>query len=117
MKDYRNLVVWQKSHQIVLNIYKVTLQFPPEERYNLISQLRRASTSVPTNIAEGCGKFTERDFAYFLQIALGSTQEVEYLNFLSFELKYINDKDYNRLRLAIGEVKAMLIALIKKIKS
>ncbi len=99
MKDYRNLVVWQKSHQIVLNIYKVTLQFPAEEGYNLISQLRRASTSVPTNIAEGCGKFTERDFAYFLQIALGSTQEVEYLNFLSFELKYINDKDYNRLRL------------------
>jgi four helix bundle protein len=116
MKDYRNLVVWQKAHQMVLMTYKTTLLFPAEERYNLIGQLRRASTSIPTNIAEGCGKSTQKDFAYVLQVALGSTQEVEYLNFLSNELGYTGDTEYKNLKRAVGEVKAMLIALIKKIK-
>ncbi len=67
MKDYRKLIVWQKSHVLVLSIYKLTKGFPREEQFNLISQLRRAVTSVPTNIAEGCGRMTQRDFARFLQ--------------------------------------------------
>lgn len=77
MQDYKQLVVWQKS-QIVLDICRTTKQFQKEERYNLISQIRRASVSIPTNIAEGSGRFTARDFATFLQTALGSTQEIEY---------------------------------------
>ena len=114
MKNYRDLIVWQKSHLLVLSLYEMTKTFPKDERFNLISQLRRAGTSVPTNIAEGCGKFTQRDFAKYLQDAFGSLQEVEYLSFLSFELAYMTNDDYRRIGSKINEVKAMLIALIKK---
>jgi four helix bundle protein len=116
MKNYRNLIVWQKSHFLVLSIYQMTKTFPAEERFNLISQLRRAGTSIPTNIAEGCGKFTQRDFAKYLQDAFGSLQEVEYLSFLSKELTYVSDSHYNEINFKINEVKAMLIALIKKVR-
>lgn len=116
MQDYKQLVVWQKSHQIVLDIYRITKEFPKEERYSLIAQIRRASISIPTNIAEGCGRFTARDFASFLQTALGSTQEIEYLSLLSKDLAYINEAVYKKLGQQIGEIKAMLIALIKKVR-
>ncbi|MFZ6011639.1 MAG: four helix bundle protein, partial [Bacteroidota bacterium] len=89
MKNFRELIVWQKAHQLVLLIYKLTKVFPAEEKFNLISQIRRAATSIPTNIAEGCGKFTHKDFARYLQNAQGSSQELEYLSFLSFELDYL----------------------------
>ena len=116
MKDYKKLIVWQKAHQLVLGIYKATLSFPKDEQYNLTSQLRRAATSSPTNIAEGCGKFTQSDFARYLQIAQGSAQEVEYLSFLSYELGYIEDEEYKNLNGLVNEVKAMLISLIKKVR-
>jgi four helix bundle protein len=83
MKDYRKLVVWERAHKLALFIYKVTIAFPKEEQYGLISQIRRAATSAPTNIAEGCGKQTQADFARYLQQAFGSVQEVQYLSFLS----------------------------------
>jgi four helix bundle protein len=117
MKNYRNLIVWQKSHLLVLSVYEMTKKFPKEERYNLVSQLRRAGTSVPTNIAEGCGKFTQRDFVNYLQTAFGSLQEVEYLSFLSFELAYVSNDDYKTINFKINEAKAMLISLIKKIRN
>ncbi len=116
MRDFKNLIVWKKSHENALLIYELTKSFPKEERYGLISQLRRASVSIPTNIAEGCGKFTQKDFANFLQISLGSSHEVEYLILLSYELKYIDQTNYNNLNEAINEVKAMLIALVKKVR-
>jgi four helix bundle protein len=116
MQDYKKLVVWQKSHQLVLLVYKLTVSFPKEERYSMISQLRRSSISIPTNIAEGCGKSTARDFVSFLQIALGSTQEVEYLSFLSCELGYTDQIMYKKMSRDIGELKAMLISLIKKVR-
>jgi four helix bundle protein len=65
MKNFKDLIVWQKSHALVLSAYKGTKKFPKEEQYNLTSQLRRAATSVPTNLAEGCGKFTQRDLQLF----------------------------------------------------
>src|SRR5260221_14648968 len=65
MKNYRDLIVWQKAHKNVLQIYKLTKTFPKEEQFGITSQIRRAATSVPTNTAEGCGKFTQRDFANF----------------------------------------------------
>jgi hypothetical protein len=68
MKDFRQLKVWEKSHQLALAIYKATKEFPKEELYGLTSQIRRSSMSVPTNIAEGCGRFTDPDFARFLQM-------------------------------------------------
>jgi len=117
MKDYRKLVVWEKAHKLVLFIYKVTRAFPKEEQYGLVSQIRRAATSTPTNIAEGCGKYTQPDFAKYLQHAFGSIQEVQYLSFLSFELNYLNKDVYSSLEKDINEVKAMLIGLIQKVRN
>lgn len=116
MKNYKDLIVWQKAHQLVLGVYKVTRSFPKEEQYNLTSQIRRAATSSPTNIAEGCGKFTQADFARYLQHAQGSAQEVEYLSLLSYELGYIKEEEYKILDGLANEVKAMLISLIKKVR-
>lgn len=116
MQNYKDLQVWNKSHNLTLEVYKVTKTFPKEELFGLVSQLRRAVSSIPTNIAEGSGRFTQKDFASFLQIALGSCQEVEYLIFLSHQLDYIAESDYKPLNDSIGEVKAMLISLIKKVR-
>ena len=116
MQNYKDLQVWKKSHELTLDIYKVTKSFPKEEIFALVSQLRRASASIPTNIAEGSGRFTQKDFASFLQISLGSAQEVEYLILLSKELNYINEEDFIQYEKSIGEVKAMLISLIKKVR-
>src|SRR5687768_7575176 len=116
MKNFKDLLVWQKGHSFVLSVYKVTKTFPREELYHLTSQLRRASTSIPTNLAEGCGRFTQKDFANFVQNALGSAQEVEYLVFLSLELGYISLKEYKSLDMHINEIKAMLISLLFKIR-
>ncbi len=116
MKDYRKLVVWEKSHKLVLSIYKVTRAFPKEEQYGLVNQIRRAATSTPTNIAEGCGKYTQPDFARYLQHAFGSMQEVQYLSYLSFELQYLDKDIYSKLDKDISEIKAMLIGLIQKVR-
>ncbi|HZI54018.1 MAG TPA: four helix bundle protein [Chitinophagaceae bacterium] len=116
MKDYRKLVVWEKAHKLTLLVYNITRAFPKEEQYGLISQIRRAATSTPTNIAEGCGKNTQTDFARYLQNAFGSMQEVQYLSFLSFELKYLDRENYIILENSISEIKAMLIGLIQKVR-
>ena len=116
MKDYRNLVVWEKAHKLVILIYKITKAFPKEEQYALTNQMRRAAASAPTNIAEGCGKQTQADFARYLQQALGSIQEVQYLSFLSFELNYMDQNVYDDLDNDINQLKAMLINLIKKVR-
>jgi four helix bundle protein len=116
MKNYKELIVWQKAHVFVLAAYKITKSLPKEELYNLTSQIRRAATSIPTNLAEGCGKFTQRDFAKYLQSALGSAQEVEYLSFLTFELGFISLENFKVLDSQINEVKAMLIALLLKVR-
>lgn len=116
MRNYENLVVWQKAHKLVLLIYSATQGFPNEERFGLTSQIRRAATSTPTNIAEGCGKSTQKDFAHYLDIAFASMQEVQYLTFLSFELKYLDALAYSTLDNYITEVKAMLVGLIRKVR-
>jgi four helix bundle protein len=116
MKNFKDLIVCQKAHAFVLATYKATRNFPKEEQYNLTSQLRRAATSIPTNIAEGCGKFTQRDFAYYLQNALGSSQEVEYLVLLSFELGYLTLDQFKGMDSQVNEVKAMLISLLVKVR-
>jgi four helix bundle protein len=117
MRNYRDLKVWEKAHKAALTIYSLTKNFPKEEQYNLVSQIRRSALSIPTNIAEGSGKFTNTDFAKFLQIALGSAHEVEYLILFSFELKLLKSDDYEIISKEIGEIKAMLISLIKKVRT
>lgn len=115
MKDFRSLKVWELSHKIALAIYNITVTFPREEMYGLISQIRRAGISIPTNISEGCGRGSETDFRRFLQIAFGSACELEYLLLISYELKYILKKDYDQLISQLIETKKMLSGLIKKL--
>ena len=117
MKNFRELIVWQKAHQLTLDIYHVTSCFPKEELFGLTSQLRRSAASVATNIAEGCGRSGEAEFARFLHIAAGSANEVEYHLLLAHDLSYLSDPDYARLLNSITEIKRMLASLITKIKA
>lgn len=116
MQDYRKLTVWNRSHQLVLDLYKLVNLFPKEEQFGLISQIKRAVSSIPANIAEGCGRNSNKDFAQFLNIALGFLNEVTYFILLAKDLKYINIEDYSKLTDECNEIKAMLISLIKKIR-
>lgn len=117
MKDYKNLSVWQKSHQLTLNIYFLLQNYPKEELFGLSSQMKRSSTSIPTNIAEGCGRNSEKDFARFLIIAFGSANELEYQIILSKDLKFVEIEKANLLLLQIEEIKKMLNSLIKKLNN
>lgn len=114
MQDYQKLIVWQKSHEMTLLVYKLTKNFPKEETFGIASQLRRAASSIPANLAEGCGRLHQNDMSRFFQIALGSANEVSYFILLSFELGYLNKSDYDFLSGISAEIKAMLIALVKK---
>jgi len=117
MKDFKKQKVWQRSHQLTLDIYKVTAEFPREELYGLTSQLRRSCASIPANIAEGCGRNSEADFSRFLQIALGSATELEYHLLLSHDLGILNDFDFEKLSKETIEIKQMLTSFIKKLKA
>ena len=117
MKDFRKLIVWEKAHQLALVGYKITAAFPREEMYGLTSQLRRACVSVPTNIAEGCGRGSNAEFGRFLQIAMGSASEMEYLCLLAKDLAYLTDVDYTSLQQQVEEVKRMLAALLKSVQA
>ena len=86
MQDFRKLKVWEKSHALALAIYRTTAGFPNSEMYGLTSQIRRCSISIPSNIAEGCGRSTNGDLLRFLDIAMGSAKELEYQLLLSYEL-------------------------------
>jgi len=77
MKNFRDLKVWEKSHKVALRVYELTTSFPKEEVYGLVTQMRRSASSIPTNIAEGCGKSSNKDFKRYLEIALGSSYELE----------------------------------------
>ena len=117
MKDFHKLMVWQKSHELTLRVYEATKQFPKEELYGLNSQIRRASSSIPANIAEGCGRKSEAELGRFLYIAMGSASELEYFILLAKELKILDDKIYIALNKNVVEIKKMLFSLIKKLKA
>lgn len=117
MRDFRGLKVWGRSHELTLRIYELTSQFPREEIYGLTSQIRRACASIPTNIAEGCGRESSADFARFLQIAMGSASETEYLILLAHDLKYLKVNQCAKLIDTIVSVKKMLAGLLRNIKT
>lgn len=96
--SYKNLEFWKEAHSLCLEVYKTTQKYPQQELYNITSQLRRAALSIPTNIAEGYGRMYSREFYQFLSHARGSTVEVEYLLFLSMELGYIDNDEYNKYK-------------------
>lgn len=116
MRDFHNYKVWSKAHQIALDIYKKTKSFPKEELFGLTSQIRRASMSIPFNIAEGCGRRSDSEFANFLNIAAGSAAEVEEELLMSFDLEFIDKESYQQLNQEVTEVKAMLSKLIDSIQ-
>ncbi len=94
MQNYKDLKVWDKAHRFTLKVYEVTKSFPKEELYSLTNQLRRAASSIPANIAEGCGKNSNAEFAHFLNISLGSANESEYFLILSKDLLYLATNHY-----------------------
>lgn len=113
MRDFRELKVWHKAHQVALEIYRNTRGFPPDERFGLTVQLRRAAVSMVSNIAEGCGRDSERDFARFLSIAAGSASEAEYQLLLAKDLGYLSDDLQRQLDDQVNEVKRMLNAFLR----
>lgn len=115
MKDYKRLKVWERAHQLTLDIYVATARFPREELYGLTSQLRRCSASMGANIAEGCGKEGNRELYRFLQISSGSASELDYHLLLSKDLNYLGEMDYARLGKQLLEFRKMLTALIQKV--
>ena len=117
MRDYKSLSVWQKSHFLTLMVYKSTAEFPKGELYGLISQMRRSSSSIPTNIAEGCGRTTQSQMAQFLNIALGSASELRYQIFLAKDLSYISIKTFKEQTDLVDEVMRMLTSLHKKVRN
>jgi four helix bundle protein len=115
MRDFRKLKVWQNAHRCALEIYRHTQGFPVDERFGLTVQLRRAAVSVASNIAEGCGRDGERDFARFLSIAAGSASEVEYQLLLARDLGYLPDELHRQLDAQNNQIKRMLNSLIRKL--
>jgi four helix bundle protein len=117
LRNFRDVKVWQKAHQLTLAVYKVTVSFPKEEMYGLTSQIRRSCESIPANIAEGCGRSGGADLGRFLQIAMGSASELEYHLLLARDLHLLEPPQYNRLATDVTEVKRMLATFIQTLKT
>ncbi len=115
MKDFRQLKVWEKAHLLVLAVYSSTAQFPREETYGLASQIRRAATSIPSNIAEGCGREGEAELARFCIIARGSATELEYQLLLARDLKLLQPDNFEQLSEQTVDIKRMLTVLVQKL--
>ncbi len=116
MKNYKNLKVWQKGMELVKNVYKSSRKFPKEELYRLTSQMRRSAISIPSNIAEGSGRGTDKDFNRFLDIALGSSFELETQIIIANDLGFLSEHDYNDLSLRVNEEQKMITGLQKSLK-
>jgi four helix bundle protein len=117
MRNFRNLHVRRKSHELTLEVYQITRGFPREELYGLTSQIRRSCSSIAANIAEGCGKKGDAERARFCFVALGSASELEYHLLLATDLEFIKSNDFDRLDQSVTEVKRMLAGLILTLKA
>ncbi len=115
VKDYRDLIVWQKAMELVETIYRTTTAFPREEIYGLTSQIRRAAISVPSNIAEGNGRNTTRDYVHVLGMAYGSIKEVETQVLISERLRYINSNRSDELVEMTGEIARLISGLMNSL--
>jgi four helix bundle protein len=115
VQDFRQLKVWEKAHQLALALYRVTAAFPHQELHGLTSQMRRAASSIPSNIAEGCGRDGDAELARFCTIARGSASELEYHLLLARDLKLIQTNDYEQLAQQTTEIKRMLTVFVQKL--
>lgn len=112
MPDFRRLTVWQRAHELTLQVYEVTSRYPASERFGLVEQSRKAAASIPMNIAEGAGRGSDRDFARFLRYGVGSANEVDYQILLARDLRYIDDDLFQITAERVGAVRAMLRGLL-----
>ncbi|MHC1738560.1 MAG: four helix bundle protein [Ignavibacteriaceae bacterium] len=117
MSTHKDLIVWKKSIEFVTEVYKITSTFPSEEKFGLVSQLRRAAVSIPSNIAEGAARNHDKEFIQFLSISLGSASEIETQLIIALNLNFISEDMFNELNLENMEIKKMLSGLIKSIKN
>lgn len=115
MQNFKDLKVWEKAHQLVLDVYRVTGDFPKAEVYALVSQMRRSSASIPTNIAEGCGRGGRAEMARYLQFSLGSAAELEYQLLLARDLSFLDFETHEELHAAVVEVKRMMTSLRQRV--
>ncbi|MBM2812142.1 MAG: four helix bundle protein [Chloroflexi bacterium] len=117
MRDFRQLKVWDKSHKLTLAVYQATAPFPRDELYGIVGQMRRSCSSIPANIAEGCGRNGNAELARFMQIAMGSASELEYHVLLAHDLGFLSDAQHDRLTYDVIEVKKMLASFIQTLKA
>jgi four helix bundle protein len=117
MNSYRDLIVWQKSMNVVTLVYKLVKQFPDDEKFGLVSQIKRSSVSVPSNIAEGYGRNYTKDYIRFLNIARGSLYEMQTQLQVALNLGFIVEEDLNKINALSLEVEKMLNSLINKLAS
>lgn len=115
-RPYQKLIDWKEAHELCLSIYSLTTKFPSHEKFGLVSQMRRSSYSVPTNIAEGNGKSSQKERVHFFEIASCSLEELHYQCLLSFDLKYITEAEFQKANLHIGRVSFLLGRLQSSIK-
>lgn len=115
MKNFKNLIVWQKSMELVKNIYDITNNFPNSEMYGLTSQIRRSAISIPSNIAEGSGR-SRKEMSHFLSIAIGSSFELETQLILSKDINYLNKELFTQINSNLDEVQKMMFGLQKSLK-
>jgi four helix bundle protein len=116
MKSYRSLQVWSKSHELTLAIYRAAASFPREELYGLTSQVRRCAASIPSNIAEGCGRGSDAELRQFLQQAMGSATELDYQLLLARDLELLAADAYSTLAAQVTEIQKMLAAFILRLR-
>lgn len=117
MTDFKQLKVWQKAHELTLEIYRATTTFPRSELYGLVSQMRRCAVSIGSNIAEGRGRDGDPDFQRFLGMSVGSAAELEYQLLLSRDLGFLSEDHYNPLHTRVAEIGRMLVALRDKVRT
>src|SRR5579863_10092782 len=117
MRNYKDLRVWEEAHRLTLSVYKVTQAFPKEERFGLTSQIRRASASIPANLAEGCGRRSDGEMGRFVQIAMGSGAELSYHLLLARDLGFVRSEDYAELDAHLTRLMRMLSALSAKVRN
>lgn len=117
MRDFKTLTVWKTAHRLTLNVYRVCASFPKDETYGLVSQMRRASVSTASNIAEGCGRGSNLEMARFLSIASGSASELQYQLLLAGDLGLLDEVTWKELERQVIEVRKMATAFIKTLRA
>ena len=117
METHKNLLVWQKSISFVTTVYNLTKTFPKEELYGIVSQIRRAAVSIPSNMVEGCARRNTKEYIQFLYVSLGSAAELETQLIISYNLNFIKENDKQRLSIDLEEIIRMLTGLIRSLNN